>query len=229
MKYVRSNAIMMYMEWANSKPFGMGKNTRNLFVGIKTLRGYTGRVAKLDAENAQSNGCLMRAWPLAFVEDKNFDPADDASITNPNEICCAAVRCYVLLLRSIVYETKLILPVDLPECVQQAIDDGLNDRERNISGENRGWVAHALYCAFLASHKYGSYMEGIDSIIRLGGDTDTNGAIAGAILGARFPLFARDEERAKKLVAQMLAVDTNTGGAPRPMLYHPREYITNEE
>lgn len=45
-------------------------------------------------------------------------------------------------------------------------------------------VPTALYCAFAAS----SFEEGVQTAVRAGGDADSRGAIAGAILGARFGL-----------------------------------------
>ncbi len=32
----------------------------------------------------------------------------------------------------------------------------------------------------------GDFRFGVESVVRLGGDADTNGAVAGALLGARF-------------------------------------------
>ena len=223
MSYNRNDVIMAYMQWANSKPFGMGVNTRKLFHGIKTLRGYNNRIKKLDCENAQSNGCLMRAWPLAFTE---CDPSEDTSITNPNYICIFALQIYVAILKQIIAGEAVLIELsdDTPDQIKCAVSDGRNENIRDIT-INKGWVAHGLYCAILATYKFNSYLEGVDAIILLGGDTDTNGAIAGAILAARFPTFAEDEPRANQLLNEMLACDTSIGSAPRPDLYHPKSYV----
>jgi ADP-ribosyl-[dinitrogen reductase] hydrolase len=45
--YDRDKVVLAYMQWANSGGRMLGKNTRQLFVGIKTLRGYEGRIAKV--------------------------------------------------------------------------------------------------------------------------------------------------------------------------------------
>lgn len=51
-------------------------------------------------------------------------------------------------------------------------------------GNARSITATAIYCAAAAE----SFREGVIAAVKLGGDADTRGAIAGAILGARFGL-----------------------------------------
>lgn len=46
MKYDKDKVILSYMEWANSKPPGIGKNTGDLLKGVKTLKGYENRLEK---------------------------------------------------------------------------------------------------------------------------------------------------------------------------------------
>lgn len=67
----------------------------------------------------------------------------------------------------------------------------LNDAERGNPQDfpNNGWVVHAVQAAWSAVHVglgYGSYDHGIEAAISCGHDTDTVGAIAGALLGATF-------------------------------------------
>lgn len=86
-------------------------------------------------------------------------------------------------------------------------------------------MAHGLYCAVLSTHKFNSYLEGVDAIILLGGNTDTNGAIIGAILTAQFLTYAKNEPRANKLLNEMLACNTSLSGAPISDCYYPKSYI----
>ncbi len=51
-----------------------------------------------------------------------------------------------------------------------------------------GHCLHSLRLALWASESAGSFEAGLDAVIRTGGDTDTNAAIAGGLLGARFGL-----------------------------------------
>lgn len=47
-----------------------------------------------------------------------------------------------------------------------------------------GWVLNALQNAFYRLLHSSSFEEGVIDTVRSGGDTDTNAAIAGALLGA---------------------------------------------
>ena len=88
----------------------------------------------------------------------------------------------------------------------------------------KGWVLHALHCAFLALNSgRPEFQDRIDQVIRLGGDTDTNGAIAGALLGALYGARAlAAEDRTGPNVEAVLAVDSLAGELPRPARYGAR-------
>ena len=96
--YTKEKAVVNYMLWANNNydgckgnmPF-MGKNTRNLFIAPKpTYKLYNNRFNKhypdeITKENSQSNGALMRAYPLAFTNDLNPEIIrTEVGITNPS-------------------------------------------------------------------------------------------------------------------------------------------------
>ena len=81
--YTKEKAVVNYMLWANNKFEGckgnvpwIGNNTRNLFIAPKpTYKLYENRFKKHytteeSKEQSQSNGALMRCYPLAFVEDE---------------------------------------------------------------------------------------------------------------------------------------------------------------
>ena len=109
--YTKEKAVVNYMLWANNKfegckgnmPF-MGRNTRNLFVAPKpTYKLYQNRFKKHypdenTKENSQSNGALMRAYPLAFVDDLDIIRTD-VEITNPSELVQAAVLAYITAIK----------------------------------------------------------------------------------------------------------------------------------
>lgn len=50
------------------------------------------------------------------------------------------------------------------------------------------YVLHTLECALWALTNAESFEDGVSSVVSLGGDADTQGCIAGALLGARFGL-----------------------------------------
>jgi hypothetical protein len=106
------------MLWANNNfenckgnsPF-MGNNTRNLFIAPKpTYKLYCNRFKKyypddITKENSQSNGALMRSYPLAFVEDDEIIKTD-VYITNPSKLVYNAVYTYITAIRKINQKIK---------------------------------------------------------------------------------------------------------------------------
>merc|ERR1711879_1140470 len=84
-------------------PRGIGKNTKSIFQGYKNPEFYEKRILQVfdtdeKKEAAQSNGCLMRAAPLALVDDPRI-PEIDCSITNPSTVAVQCVKIYWECLR----------------------------------------------------------------------------------------------------------------------------------
>lgn len=49
-----------------------------------------------------------------------------------------------------------------------------------------GWTVYTTRLALLGLLEASDFRSGLEDVIRLGGDADTNGAVAGALLGTRF-------------------------------------------
>src|SRR5579871_6228817 len=84
--YDRIEVIGNYIDVVNTCAF-IGRNTRRLFKGIKTIKGYENRFNNLTSDekrNMQSNGSLMRASPLA-ISFSEESIREDCYVTNPNE------------------------------------------------------------------------------------------------------------------------------------------------
>jgi hypothetical protein len=111
-----------------------------------------------------------------------------------------------------------------PAPVIASITEGRDRVKRDITGKDKGWTLHALYCAFFALSMTGyTYQDRIDTVIRFGGDTDTNAAISGALVGTWLGEIAlRAEERTAQNIAAVLACDPATGDIPRPPKYSAR-------
>jgi ADP-ribosylglycohydrolase len=229
-RYSRDAAIAQYLAWAGTKPAFMGRNTRALFVGVKTIAGFTSRRAS--AAPSEGNGCLMRCAPLAVLPNWAQAAAEDCAITNPHRVCVAAVVAQVTAARALLEgatpeaATRAALDsVAAPSVAEKeiaaAIAQGAARLRRDVTGPTKGWVVHAIYCAFYALNQVGGrggasgYQDTIDEIVRMGGDTDTNAAIAGALLGAHLGEAAlRAESRTGPNLAAVLAAAG--GSIPRP-------------
>lgn len=218
-----------YMEWApHPTSCCMGRNTRILFAGIKTLRGHATRRAKMDPNN-QSNGHLMRASPLVMLNAQQW--SIECAITNPHPVCIEAQNIYLTMMRSsVLIDTRV--SIDKREIAQAAIDScissehqclrdcGLNAQngtDRNIK-TTPGWTVHALYCAIYCMMNFNTFASAMEWIIEKGGDTDTTGAIALGVLGAYYGFAELIAEQPENMGLLMQCTTENSTN-PRPEHY----------
>jgi ADP-ribosyl-[dinitrogen reductase] hydrolase len=205
--YNKEDVIYSYLRWANSGGRMLGKNTRAIFKGIKTLFGYNNRMNKILSlpidQWSQSNGALMRCSPLALFSNAVELGTIDTSISNPSPIAIQVTQIYLTAVRmallgndrSFIISTISAIPMYDP--VANAVNDAFQLKQRNISNQ-KGWCCHALYCALIGLAGFGNYSTAIDWIIgnHPGSDSDTNAAITGALLGAYYGLNAMTQESA---------------------------------
>lgn len=238
--YNKENVILSYLKWANSGGWMMGRNTRELFRGVTTLKGYNNRINKVLAlnpnERSQSNGALMRCSPLALLWD-NMSVIEDVKITNPNAVCMDCNLIYVTALRlallgfdgpNIFNQIKSIAQTNEVKSVLFQVEQ----REiRNIV-QNKGWCLHALWCAMVAITSFDNYANAMEWVIssQPGSDTDTNASISGALIGAILGFNAmQDESKTSKNINILLQVDATTSPTSRPLEYNPKDFYTLTE
>lgn len=117
------------------------------------------------------------------------------------------MRASLAELKGFGYDERI--PDGVSEAVQGAFDTELDDL--SCDGSDRGFTLLALQIGLLVYWGASSFEEGLTNVIEAGGDTDTNGAIAGALLGARFGLEAippRWRHRVAELRAGRLRMET---------------------
>ena len=179
--------------------------------------------------DSQANGSLMRISPLGiFAAGRPAWAADrareDSGLTHPHEVCresCAAVVAAISHVIATGEGAKAAWAVALAQARAPAVVQVLR-----LAGEqppadyqkNMGWSLIALQNAFYQALHAPSLEEGIVATIGQGGDTDTNAAIAGALLGAVHGKAGVPERRQVALVA---CQPHEESGTRHPM---PREF-----
>ena len=191
--YNQNNVTLAYMRWANSDQWAMGTNTRELLKGVKTLKGYQGRIAKVLAlpvnDRSQSNGSLMRCAPLALLTHDNAI-LEDVNITNPNPINQEIGLLYIHALRqALAGVPATAIYIECRRCAAAPIIkdlfESIDKRQMRDVTDKKGWCLHAFWIAMVALLGFTNYAEAMRWIITIkGSDTDTNACIAGALLGA---------------------------------------------
>lgn len=233
--YVKNNMIMSYMAWANSEGlYSIGKNTRALLKGIKTLKGYQNRIAKIlllpENEISQSNGSLMRVSPLSLLKD-DICLIEDCDITNPNKVNRDCNLVYVKSLRlalqgkdrdTIFQNAKNIAQTDEVKTVLQQVE---NREHRDIINK-KGFVLHGIYCTFMVLTSFNDFSDAMAWIINQRGcDSDTLACIAGGLLGAVLGFEqVKSEPLTKENIEILLNADILSGPCPRPEFYQPKDF-----
>jgi len=214
------DAARYYAKWLRSNPIDIGNACRMAF-GIRKnptneqMMVHTNSFVGL-REN-QSNGALMRATPIAafFYEEPDVVVAamarDDALLSHPSPVCqdanaayCVAIA-YLIRGRSPQEAFSAAEAVVTNETVRSWLADAKNqkttadivvDMERN----NIGWARWGFTLAFYNLMHNTCYSDALRDTIRHGGDTDTNAAIVGGMMGALFGCRAIPHEWLKPVL-----------------------------
>lgn len=179
---------------------GLGAST---FKALQELEagGHWGSVGAT-GERAAGNGAAMRIAPLAFL----LNPDDDLDRRTIRDVCRITHRheeAYIGGLAIVrVIRFGLIhglLSGDLLEqLIFQLPDSNVRDRLQFIQQESpspaeyverysaSGFVADSVPLAILAAIQFPDFSTMSTELISLGGDTDSNAAMAGQILGATY-------------------------------------------
>lgn len=233
--------LHQYLEWANMPgTWAMGRNTRSLFHGVKTKKGYEGRFNQVcipENLSSQSNGTLMRCSPMAilglFGQDWRMASEQDCSLSNPNDMNKNVNRIYIKALisalkgksKDFIYRTSCSMARrsgirDLIERVELSKHGApIKIKVLLQSQETKGWCLTALTAALWGLFQFEDYKSAIDTIIKCNGDTDTNAAITGCLLGAFYGKEIFEHETTKNNIQVLLNCDTQVGDLKRPPEY----------
>lgn len=234
--YDKEATVIDYMRWANIKRNNsMGTNTRNLFKGVKTLRGYRGRFKKHfntegKKDKAQSNGCLMRCAPLAVLD--NDAVRKDCEITNPNEVCVASCQYHTSLIRTL-FKGSLNLKRRLENVdkllnkypiLKIPVKQAILKEKRNVV-EHWGWCLHGVYISTYCYLHFNRFDKAMDFIFELKGDIDTNMCIGGSVMGVNLGLERlKQEEITKENIRIIVSRGGDSGDFPRSEEYLVGDY-----
>jgi ADP-ribosylglycohydrolase len=216
--YKAENVRKAYVFWLNSHPFDCGNTVLN------GLRGHPN-------QESQANGAMMRISPLGIFGSK-YDLSkvaewarQDAAITHPHPVCQQANALFAMAIANAVragstaadvYQQvlKWAEDMDVDKRLLQTIRDAAETPPENYIHQ-QGWVLIAFRNALWQLLHAPSLEEGVVDTVMRGGDTDTNAAICGPLLGAVYGSSAIPTQWTECLLNCRPAVG-------RPNVYHPR-------
>jgi len=216
--YDPERARQAYVFWLESGPFDCGGTI---------YRGLQGR----PNPESQANGALMRISPLGIFGANHDLPQvaewarQDAALTHPHPVCLQANALFAMAIAQTIrgdgdpknlyrlvagWANDLGVEDSLLETVHRAAESPPSDFVHQ-----QGWVLKAFQNAlWQLTHASGLEEAVVDTVMR-GGDTDTNAAICGALLGA---VYGRDAIP-DQWVDRLLNCRPEAG---RPNVYRPR-------
>jgi ADP-ribosyl-[dinitrogen reductase] hydrolase len=196
-----------HIEWYRSQPAGIGNLTRR----VLERADRTGVLAELAArqlweqrgpEVSAGNGSVMYCAPLgAFRAERPELLLEEApalsAITHWDQRCRTACLAVTLAVAALVRGER---PREAVEGAVEAVSDREGGEEleylvteagraRRIDGPDMGFTFFTAGIGLQMAAEGRSVEEGLRHVVALGGDTDTNAAVTGALLGA---LHGRD-------------------------------------
>ena len=217
-RYDPEEARKAYAFWINSAPFDCGSTVSS---------GLRGRV-KADS---QANGAMMRISPLGIF-GANYDlqqvaewARQDAALTHPHPVCLQANALFSMAIAKAIgtlksaqelYEQikKWAAELEVEAPLMNAVADAATNPPADYLHQ-QGWVLIAFQNALWQLLHAPNLEEGVVDTVMRGGDTDTNAAIAGALLGA---VYGREAIPAQ-WVEKLLSCRPEAG---QPHVRHPR-------
>ena len=182
-------------------------------IGITTKRALTlidrgkepfeaGRLANQENPGRSAgNGSVMRCIPVALRYHDDPDrlirvSTQQAAITHADERCTWGAAAVNLAARELLHgniyfvdEVMHRIGDRAPRVLREAIHRVPRERESDLpiarAGE-AGYVVHCVEIAFWFVTHDRSLEEALIALAQAGGDTDTNAAVSGALLGARY-------------------------------------------
>ena len=205
----------------HGKVFDVGNATAKAIERLK--KGVTPEQAGGAGERDNGNGSLMRIAPLAFymfgirkAEERFRLVKEVSSLTHAHEWSVAACYIYVEMLNKLrMGRTKKAAYAELredfargvPFISKETLAKFVRILENDISAlpeediRSSGFVIDTLEAAFWCFLTTDNYKDAVLKAVNLGDDTDTTGAVTGALAGLAYGLEGIPQEWREQLAA----------------------------
>lgn len=223
-RYDADEARKAYEFWLQSAPFDCGSTVS------AGLRGKPNR-------HSQANGAMMRVSPLG-IYGCNYDlervskwAEQDAALTHPHSVCRQTNSLFAMAIADAIaigtgvrtlYEQikRWAAAMRVEASLMKSITDASTAPPAEYL-QQQGWVLIAFQNALWQLLHAPSLEEGVVDTIMHGGDTDTNAAIAGALLGAVYGREAIPAQWCEKVLTCRPEAGNPRVRRPRPECFWP--------
>ncbi|KAF2030567.1 ADP-ribosylglycohydrolase family protein [Setomelanomma holmii] len=186
-----------------SRPIDIGNATR---VGLQQYKRSRNPATSGAGIGSAGNGSLMRCIPTALFVSKDRIRKESVAIsqfTHNDPRCTVSCAAYNEIVAALIDGNTPLEAVQIGKAVASELDcprvlDAITEGSTlplaematqgpraSLVGSTSGYVLNSLRLAIAAVLDSRSFEDVLVDVVRLGGDSDTNGAIAGGLLGAR--------------------------------------------
>jgi ADP-ribosyl-[dinitrogen reductase] hydrolase len=193
------DVVTRHLEWFATDPPDVGNLTRSVLRRIRDgdPDAAARYVAERGPEVSAGNGSVMYCAPLGAFRSMRPELLHDeapalSAITHWDERCLTACLAVTLATAALVRGTEPGPAVE--DAVAAVVDrEGGEEleylvveagRARRIDGPDMGFTLFTAGIGLQVAAEAPGFEEGLRRVVALGGDTDTNAAVAGALLGA---------------------------------------------
>ena len=229
-----------YGHWFASGPFDCGNTTaRALGAAARASSGKAAAARAAADQDSESNGSLMRVSPIGIWAASPDEAASAAmansALSHPNPVCVIACGAYAAAIaagiagasRADMQQAAMAIATAegaAGAAVVGALELAARGTPPADYEDHMGWVLIALQNAFFHLAATPDPSEALVATANAGGDSDTNAAIAGALLGAAHGRHAWPADWALPVLT--CRPDPALGVArPRPEEYWPDDLI----
>ncbi len=190
-----------FKDWFNGEPMGIGSHTyKVLCMGdyVEQPEMCSKLWWNLSRQQSAANGALMRTSVVGLAKSEIEEQAETiCKLTHYDPRCVGSCVIAVSIIHNLVWYDRQLSYDEIKDIAQRYdnrilewVDSAYNSSDISMLDLDEtysiGYTLRTLSAALWCYWHSPSFVDGLLSVINEGGDADTNGAIAGAILGAKF-------------------------------------------
>jgi len=205
-----------FKAWASGVPMGIGAQTyKVLMVGnyVEHPIEVSKLVWEMSGKKSAPNGGVMRTSVVGLLpKDIEQNAVDICQLTHYDPRCVGSCVIVSELIHSLVYgptpltyEQMIEIANKYDKRIVAFLDMSCNEDIGILElqdSKTMGYTLKTLGAALWAYWHAETFVEGLLTVVRAGGDADTNAAVACAILGAKFGFSSIPDEYVSGLVGK---------------------------
>lgn len=196
-----SRVASNFKDWFNGNPMGIGSHTfKVLSVDDYVVQPeMSSRLWwELSRKQSAANGALMRTSVVGLAKSDIEEQAEDiCKLTHYDPRCVGSCAIAASIIHHLVWHDRQLSYDEIKDIAQRYderisewIDAAYNSHDISMLDLDEsftiGYTLRTLSAALWCYWHSTSFEEGLLAVVNEGGDADTNGAVACAILGAKF-------------------------------------------